>query len=205
MALLNDLTLGQIFTRLLAFLVIIGVHGFLLAGLARLLGDPTPQYTERLTPNPVSHLMVSALAMAVLFEMFWIKPMKIRVENLRFGRWGLVLIAVGALALTLALVPLINLIRPVVPVLLPRSAALVALSVLIQIQDLAIWFVALNWLPLPFFTGQLLAFAAWPKAEALSYRYRNIAIVLIGAAMVAGFAGPVIGYMHDGLEAVLLR
>ena len=204
MALLNDLTLAQIFTRILAFLVIIGLHGMFVAGLARLLGDPTPGYNERLTLNPVSHLVLWAMAMAVLFEMFWIKAIKIRTENLRLGRFGLVLIALGALALTLAVAPLLDLVRPYVPVYLPRSAALVTLSIILQIQDMAIWFVALNWLPVPVLTGQLMLFALWPKAEALSHRYRNFAITLIGVAIVAGFMHPVISPIHDALATLVL-
>lgn len=204
MALLNDLTLTLIFTRLLAFLVVVGVHGFALAGLLRLLGDPTPQFVGRLTPSPVPHTAMLALVMAIFFEMFWVKPIKFRPENLRWGRWSLVAAALGALAATLALVPILQAFRQLVIVNLPRTTAFTTLTAIEQVQDIAIWFVALNWLPLPLMTGALFAYAAWPPFQRIYARNQMLFTALLMVALVAGLLEPAIRPIHDWLAGWLL-
>lgn len=204
MSLLNELTLNLIFTRLLAFLIVVGVHGFTLAGLLRLLGDSTPQYTGRLTPNPVQHTHMLALVMAIFFEMFWIRPLKVRVENLRWGRWSLILAPIGALLITLCLVPGLLALHQFAVMALPRNQALAAITTLQQIEDMAIWFVALNWLPLPLLTGALFAYAAWPKLQHTYLRYQNLIMGLLMGAMVAGLLDPVVRPIHDVLTGWLL-
>lgn len=192
MALLNELTLTLIFNRILGFLLIVGVHGFALAALLRLMGDPTASYTGRLTPNPAPHTSMLAFAMAVLFKMFWINPVKIRPENLRWGRWSLAIAALGALIATLAIIPALSLLHPLVLAIAPRGLALTAITTLNQIADMAIWFVALNWLPVPLLTGALFAYAIWPPLQTLYGRYQGFFTGLLVVAMVAGFLDPVI-------------
>lgn len=203
MALLNDLTLTQIFSRLLAFLVVIGIHGFALAGLLRLLGEPTPAYNGRLTPSPFVHLAVPALVMAVLFQLFWIAPMKLKSETLRWGRWSLVAAAIGALAVTFATVPLLQLVRPFLAVTLSQRGASNVLYVIDTIQQMSLWFIALNWLPLPNLTGGLFALAAFPGLARAYQRYRNIVLALLVAAIVAGAAEPLLNPIHDALERLV--
>jgi hypothetical protein len=204
MALLNELTLTLIFNRILGFLVIVGVHGFALAALLRLMGDPTAKYTGRLTPNPAPHTSMLAFAMAVLFKMFWINPVKVRPENLRWGRWSLVLAAVGALIATLAIIPALSLLHPLVIAFAPRGLALTAITTLNQISDMAIWFVALNWLPVPLLTGSLIAYAAWPPLQNLYGRYQGLFTGLLVVAMIAGLLDPVIRPIHALIASWLI-
>ena len=204
MALLNDLTLGQIFTRLAAYLVIIAVHGFALAGLARLVGDRTPQYAGRLSLTPLPHLAIPAMLMAVLFQLFWIAPMRVKWENLRFGRWGLVLVALGALLVPLLLIPALRALAPLVLTALPRRNAVGVLVVFDEIVDMSLWFVALNWLPLPLLTGSLFAEAALPSVRQLFERYRNVALGILIAAIVAGIVEPLIAPMAEALGSLIV-
>ncbi|WP_108462986.1 hypothetical protein [Devosia naphthalenivorans] len=204
MALLNELTLTLIFTRILAFLIVVGVHGFALAGLLRLMGDLTPRYTGRLTLSPAPHTHMLALVMAILFEMFWINPIKTQPENLRWGCWSLVLAALGALLVTLALVPILLSLHQLVVVSLPRNLALTTITALQQIEDIAIWFVALNWLPLPLLTGAMFAFAVWPKLQRIYTRYQSLTMGLLLAALVTGLLDPAIRPLHDWLTGWLI-
>jgi len=196
MSLLNELTITLIFTRLLGFLVIVGVHGFALAGLLRLMGDPTAQYTGRLTPNPAPHTPILAVATAVLIEMFWINPIKVRPENLRWGRWSLVMAAFGALLATLAVVPVLLSLHQLVIAFAPRNLALPTINTLQQVSDLAIWFVALNWLPLPLMTGSLFAYAFWPQLQRSYTRNQGLFTGVLAVAMIAGLLDPFIRPVH---------
>lgn len=190
MALLNDLTMQALLSRLFAYVLIAALHGFVLAGAARLLGDPTPMYNGRLTLNPMPHLSVPGLAMTMLFKLGWVAPMRIDPEKLRFGRWGLVLCVLAASAATLALIPLLWPVRQLAVLVLPRTAGYLAVVVLNTIQDVALSFAVFNLLPLPPLTGALLLVALRPTLAKRFARSRGlfegimVALVVIGAATI---------------------
>lgn len=190
MSLLNDITLQALLSRLVAFIVITAIHGFVVAGTARLLGDPTPAYAGRLTLNPFVHLSMPALAMAVLFRLGWIVPMPIDATKLRFGRWGLLICLLAGLVAVLALVPILWPVRSLVATYLPRTTGLAVLGVLDTIQDLAIWFSAFNILPIPPLSGALILIAIWPPLARRFRRSRGlieaimVVLVVIGAATI---------------------
>lgn len=193
MALLNDLTLQALLSRLVAFLVITAVHGFALAAVARLLGDPTPTYNGRFTLNPFVHLSVPALAMAMLFKLGWIAPMRIDASKLRFGRWGLVICELVSLAAPLVLVPLVWPLRSLTVLALPRTAGLAVLGILDTIQDLAVWFSAFNIIPLPPLTGSLLLLAIWPQLARRFTRSLGLIQAIMVGLVVIGVASAAVG------------
>jgi hypothetical protein len=57
-----DLSLDQLLIRAGACVIIVTIHGAALAAIARALGDRGPQFDERLTLNPVSHLDILGAA-----------------------------------------------------------------------------------------------------------------------------------------------
>lgn len=174
MALLNDITLEALLTRLVAYVVVAAIHGFVLAGMARLIGDPSPAYNGRFTLNPAPHLSMPALAMTALFQIGWIAPVRIDPEKLRFGRWGLVLCVIVAVAAVLVLSPLLWPVRQLVVTTMPRTAGYAVLILLDTIQQVAVSFAVLNILPLPPLTGQLLLVAARPSIARRLYRSRGL-------------------------------
>lgn len=186
MSFLNELTLQQILGRLAAFVVITGLHGFILAGLARLFGDRGPQYDERLSLWPGPHLSMPGIFAAILFRLGWIRPMDIDPTQLRFGRWGLVLIVVASLALTLALVPLVMGLRPLVLTTLPMTTANATINIITIGADLVLWFVVLNLLPLPPLTGAHLLYAAFPSLPKRLKRQMTAASTVLFILCVLG-------------------
>lgn len=174
MALLNDLTLEALLTRIVAYVIIAAIHGFILAGMARLMGDPSPMYNGRFTLNPAPHLSMPALAMTALFQLGWIAPMRIDPEKLRLGRWGLVVCVLVAVGAVLALSPLLWPVRQLVVTTMPRTAGYAVLILLDTIQQVAVTFAILNILPLPPLTGQLLLVAARPSIAQRLYRSRGL-------------------------------
>jgi len=204
MSLLADLTVQKLLNRLVAFFVVVTVHGLALAALARLLGDSTPRHAGRLTANPVAHTATPALVMGLLFQLFWTPPMRIRTENLRWGRTGLVLVAFGAFAITLVSVPSLQWLRSSFVVQLPRTTGLALDLILAEVQQLSLWFVALNWLPLPLLTGAYFFYAAVPKAEGVYKRHSAAFGAFLMFSIVAGWIELGIGPVHTWLAARLI-
>lgn len=188
MALLNDLTISQLLSRLIAFLLVTAIHGFALAGLARLLGDQGPRYNGRFTVNPLPNLSMLALLMTVLFRLGWILPMRIDPGKLRFGRWGLVICLIGSLVAVLLVIPVTTPLRPLVVIWLPRTTALAVLTVFDTLRDVAIWFVAFNVIPVPPLTAGVLLSAALPPLSAMIWRRMKVLEVVMTVLVVVGVA-----------------
>jgi hypothetical protein len=184
--LLRELSMGEIVSRLAAAILYAGIQGFLLAGLARLFGDRRPAHDGRLTLNPFVHLSVWGVAMAALFGMGWIRSIWFDASTNRLGRWGIVLGVGLGLAATVALVPLLGLLRGPA-LLLPRTGGYAALYLLGQLQAVAIASTALNVLPIPGLVGGSLLQAIWPNAERRLRRLEPLGLALVIVAIVAGW------------------
>ncbi len=199
-----DLTLWQILTRLAAFLIITSLHGYVLAALIRLSGDPTPAYSGRLTIEPFRHLASWGLVCAVLFKLGWIVPMPVDVERLRSSRIKLARCVLGSLLAVLALVPLFSLLRPLAVTSLSLLTAQMVLAILDAAQDLAIWFVVLNIFPLPPLTGFLLLRAFAPTAADWLNRKPKIAEIAMVVLVVAGVVSVAIGPLNKALRLIVI-
>ena len=180
-----DITLPQIIMRVLAMLVLTGMHGFALAGFARLFGDKGPGYDGRLTPNPFNHVEVLGVVAGVLTLWGWIRPMRIDAAELKGGRLGLVATVVMSLASVVAICLLLRLLRePAVAMLNPALSNQVT-AWLQLLAETSIVFAIVNLLPLPPFTGMHLLAAAAPRlAEALAPRIPAIGIALVVLAII---------------------
>lgn len=186
MNLLRELSMGEIVSRVAAAILYAGIQGLLLAAIARLMGDRRPQYDGRLTGNPFAQVSVWGVAMAALFAMSWVRPMRFDPQQNRLGRWGLIAVALLALAGVVALVPLIDLLRPLA-LMLPRTGGYAVIYVLSQLQIIAIASAALNLLPIPGLIGGVLWQAIWPDAERRQMRLEPFGLALVIVAIVAGW------------------
>lgn len=186
MNLLRELSMGEIVSRLAAVLLYAGIQGFVLAALARVLGDRRPAHDGRLTPNPFIHLSVWGALIAALFAMSWIRTIWYDPAATRFGRGKIVLVVVVGLAAMVALVPLIDLLRPMA-LMLPRTGSYAVLYVLSQLQLVALASAMLNVLPIPGLVGGSVLQAIWPNAERRLRRLEPFGLALVIAAIVAGW------------------
>jgi len=180
-AVLNDLTLQQTILRFFAMVVIIGVHGFAVAGAAIALGDPGPRHDGRLRASPLSHLDLLGLAAGVFFSIGWIKPIAIDDKTLRIWRIALVVVA-PAVAL-IAVIVVLRLMRPFLLPLLSDTWSMLVFALIDTIGQLGIWFGLANLLPIPPFTGSHLAaalFPQWRETLRRSHIYAAILFVAIG-------------------------
>jgi len=177
--------MGEIVLRLAAVLLYVGLQGFLLAGLVRLMGDRRPQFDGRLSLNPFVHLSVWGAVMAALFAVSWPRAVWFDASQNRLGRWGVVLVTLGALVAMIVAVLLVNLVQSVA-LLLPRSGSYVVLYVLGQFKLIAVSATILNLLPVPGLIGGGLLQAIWPLAERRLQRLEPICLAIVVAIVVAG-------------------
>jgi Zn-dependent protease len=197
---LNDFSLQQLVLRLLAMVVIAGVHGVAVAGAACAMGDPGPRYDGRLTPNPLVHLDVLG-TLAGVFSAGWIRPIAIDPAGLRTGRIGLVLVVLAGAAATLAGVIALRFVRPYLLPLLPDTTSALAFAFIETFGELGLWFALVNVVPLPPLTGSHLLVAIAPRWRDPLRRSRPYAAVLIAVLAVAGIVTRVL----DPVYAVLAR
>lgn len=182
---LSELTLQSIAFRVLALLIIAGVHGGIVAAAAVFLGDKGPKYDGRLTAAPFGHLDILGGACLILFGLGWTKPVAVDAGHFRTGRAGLVLVVLAAFAALLATAALLLLLVLPALTVLPYTAGLTTAAFLRVAAQLCIWFALFNLLPVPPLTGgHLLA--------AIKVRVPHRVVWILAAGLVAGAATGII-------------
>jgi Zn-dependent protease len=200
---LNDFSLQQLVLRLLAMVVIAGVHGVAVAGAACAMGDPGPRHDGRLTPNPLFHRdMLGTLA--GVFSAGWIRPIAIDPALLRTGRIGLVLVVLAGAAATLAGVVALRVLRPYLLPLLPDTTSALAFAWIETIGEVGAWFAIANMLPLPPLTGAHLLVAIAPQWRDRLRRTQPYAAVLLAVLAVAGVFTRLLGPVYAALAGAVL-
>jgi Zn-dependent protease len=191
----SDLTLQQVVLRIVAVLLMVGVHGFAVAGAATAMGDPGPRYDERLTMNPLRHFDVIGGVLTVLFGFGWIRPIAVDPDKLRTGRAGLVAVIAAGFCATLLLAALLRLLRPSVLNLLPDTASATFFVFVETLGQLCVSFAVFNLLPLPLVTGQHWLVAIRPGSRAALRRIQPYGAVALALLIVTG----VVGHLFDSL------
>lgn len=183
---LFDLTLQQVLLRGAAFLLIIAVHGFALAGIARLLGDKGPQFDARLTAGPITHLDLLGLVGSIFFQLGWIRPIAIDPAEMRTGRRGLVIAVLLSLAAVLVVAMLLLPLRNVALATLPATFALNVSLFINTVLQMSAWFAVFNLLPVPPLTGAHLLVAIRPELRTILPRLYPYAVGVLAVLMVTG-------------------
>lgn len=192
-----DFSFQRLLYQACAAVLIIATHGLFLALAARLFGDKGPQHDGRLTLNPFSHLdPIGGLALA--FTQFgWAKPVAIDRDALAGRAAGPLLVALAALAGSLALGWVLWQLRPIAFAMFTGGAFGVTVVGLLETAARAsLSFVLLNLIPiLPLTAGHLLIGIA-PRAADLLNRFR----LIVGAVI----AGLILLALGSGLGATML-
>ena len=196
-----EITLQLAAFRLLALLILVGVQGAAIAGVAVLLGDRGPKYDGRLTAMPTGHVDGLGLVATILFGMGWGKPVDVDAGEMRVGRAGLVLVALGGILSLLAVAAVLNAL--VLPALtgLPHTAGLTIAAFLRSASGIALWFALFNLLPIPPLTGGMILGALGVKVPK---RAMWVLGALLLAALVTGVVERMLAPAHAALEAALL-
>jgi Zn-dependent protease len=149
----SDLTFQLLVVRFLAGLIIATVQGATIAAVAVLLGDQGPRHDGRLTLLPTSHADLLGLGTLLLTGFGWSKAVNIEPEQLRWGRWGLVVAALaGSVALLLLAYLILLLVIPLL-ILLPYTAGITAAAFVRSTAQLCVWLALFALLPIPPLAG----------------------------------------------------
>lgn len=182
--------MGGIVSRLAAVLIYAALQGAILACLSRILGDRRPQDDGRLTINPFVHVSVWGAAVAALFGVSWVRSLWYDPQANRLGQAGIVLVVGLGLALMLATIPAVDLLRRIA-LSLPPTGATATLLVLEQLQRLTASSLLLGILPLPGLVGGGLLQAIWPDRERQLRQAEPICLFIVISGIVAfGFPHP---------------
>jgi Zn-dependent protease len=202
---LTDLTLQQIVLRFFALLLIVGVHGAVVAATACALGDQGPRYDERLRLSPLAHIDLLGFAAGVLFAIGWIKPVAIDPAALRLGRLGLVVIVVTAAMAVLAFALALQLLRPLLLPFLSDTPSTLAFGLIETIGQLGIWFALANLFPAPPLTGSHLLTALIPDAGPFMRRYHIYFALALTALAATGLITRMLDPVYRMVAEIILR
>jgi len=198
----TDLSLLVLVQRVIAAVVLAGVHGFFLSGIAWLLGDRTPEYDGRLSLSPFKHLSVLGLVSAVATRAGWIVPIDIDPAQMRLGRWGLIICVLASLALVAAFGVLVLSLRLPMLGLLSTRASMYVIAGMTVLGEMAIFYALLNLIPIPPLTGAHLLKAinpAWGAALIRQTQWFAIAVVLAMVLTRGTWLDPIVATVRRGI------
>jgi Zn-dependent protease len=202
---LADFTLQQIVLRLCAFVLIVGMHGAVLAGTACALGDQGPRYDGRLKLSPLAHVDLLGLASGVLFSVGWIRPIAIDPAALRIGRVGLVIIVAVAAIAVLTFAVVLQLLRPLLLPFLPDTPSTLVFGLIETVGQLGIWFALINLFPVPPLTGSHLLTAFIPTAGDFMRRHHIYFALGLTALAATGIVTRVLEPVFRMIAEIILR
>jgi Zn-dependent protease len=202
---LADFTLQQIVLRFCAMVLIVGVHGAVVAATACALGDPGPRYDERLRLSPLAHIDLLGFASGVLFGVGWIKPVAIDPAALRIGRIGLVVIVATAAIAVLAFAVVLQLLRPLLLPFLSDTPSTLAFGLIETIGQLSMWFALVNLFPAPPLTGSHLLTALVPAAGKFIRRYHIYFALGLTALAATGLITRTLEPVYRMVAEIILR
>ncbi len=198
---LSEITLQSIAFRVLALLIIAGIHGGIVAGAAVLLGDKGPKYDGRLTIVPTRHIDFVGAVGLIIFGFGWAKPMAIDARQFRIGRFGIVVaILAGFVGLLVTAALLDALILPALTTL-PLTAGLTTAAFLRAASSLSIWFALLSLIPIPPLTGGMLLNAFGIR---VSRQAQWILATVLLVAVATGVVRQLLGPAHAVLAPLIL-
>lgn len=198
---LSEITLQSIAFRVLALLIIAGIHGGIVAGAAVLLGDKGPKYDGRLTIVPTRHIDFVGAVGLIIFGFGWAKPMAIDARQFRIGRFGIVVpILAGFVGLLVTAALLDALILPALTTL-PHTAGLTTAAFLRAASSLSIWFALLSLIPIPPLTGGMLLNAFGIR---VSRQAQWILATVLLVAVATGVVRQLLGPAHAVLAPLIL-
>ena len=200
-----DFTLQQIVLRFCAMVLIVGIHGAVVAATACALGDPGPRYDERLRLSPLAHLDLLGFASGVLFGVGWIKPVAIDPAALRIGRIGVVVIVATAAIAILTIAVVLQLLRPLLLPFLGDTPSTLTFGLIETIGQLGIWFALINLFPAPPLTGSHLLTAFIPAAGEFMRRYHIYFALGLTALAATGIITRTFEPVYRMVAEIILR
>jgi Zn-dependent protease len=172
-------------------------HGYV----ALRLGDPTAKYAGRLTLNPIKHVDLWGTILIPLFLILsgtgfvfgWAKPVPVNYYNLRYGKWGPVIVALAGPLTNFVLLVIFGLLARLSPV---GTALPFLFATLASVNAILMFF---NLLPIPPLDGSKVLYLFLDRRPELMRMLEQyglfilVGILLIGRGLLSAFVfGPAI-------------
>jgi hypothetical protein len=196
-----NLTLQAIGFRVLALLIVAGVHGGCIAAASVILGDRGPKYDGRLSILPTRHIDLVGAFSLIVFGQGWSRPVTVDAREFRTGRIGIVIVILAGFAGLLVTAGVLGaLIRPAVTTL-PHSAALATAAFLRTAVEVTIRVALFSLVPIPPLAGGML-----PQAFGIAFppRVRWLLIAVLLAAVATGAVRQLLGPAGAVLTTLIL-
>lgn len=147
------LTVDLVVMRVIAGVIVALVQGLAIAAAAVLLGDKGPRYDGRLTASPFGHVDLVGLLSLTLSGFGWSRPVAVDPAELRFGRWGLVLVVLAGTVALLAVAALLLLLAAPLLRGLDYTAAITAVAFVREAAKLCVAIALFTLIPIPPLAG----------------------------------------------------
>lgn len=179
----------QIGAMLLGLAIAVIFHEVAHGYVALQLGDPTAYYAGRLTLNPLKHidLMGTIIVPALLivsgvgFVFGWAKPVPVNYYNLRYGKWGPLLVALAGPATNFVILVVAGLLVRVAP----ADTALPGLLMWIALINAVLMF--FNLVPVPPLDGSKVLYVFLEgRPDIIQWLERYGFYILIGLLVLGG-------------------
>lgn len=196
-----------IFLVLIAiFLMTLSVHEASHALAGYWLGDPTAKRMNRLTLNPFAHIDPIGFIALITIGFGWGKPVPFNPYNLRFRRWGPVIVAAaGPCSNLLAGIFASVLYRQLLPVLSDGNLLVIVLQYAASLNFLLMIF---NLIPIPPLDGSkwlLAALAAGRRARAAQFLETQGPMLLILLVLLDSFTSIGVFAWMSQASSILFR
>lgn len=184
MVFLHNLTMAEILSRIVAAFVFSGLAGGVTAALLTLFREPAAQHAGRLSASPFRNVTLSGIFLAIAFRATWFLPLPLNAGSRRLAP---VLAVLGAMAVMLALVPLMDLLRSPLHAALPRGPGYMVLAGIDTFQAVTVNSVVLGLLPLPgLWLGSMVP-GLLPRLEKRWRKSTGIGLALAAILLILGW------------------
>lgn len=174
---------------MLALAIAIILHEVMHGYVALQLGDPTAKYAGRLTLNPLKHIDLWGTILIPLFLIIsgtgfvfgWAKPVPVNYFNLRYGKWGPVIVALAGPAMNLILLVVFGLAARFSPV----GTSLPFLFTTVSLVNAVL--MLFNLIPIPPLDGSKILYLFLDnRPDVIQFLERYGTIILIAILLLGG-------------------
>lgn len=204
----SNLDAGDIVIVIISLIISIGFHEAMHAFIAHRLGDDTASEQGRITLNPFKHvdllttiLLPSIMMVLHLPPILIAKPVPFDPDQVRFGDYGVVLVALAG--------PFTNLLLAVVAAVVLRTGGIAPAAdhAILLFMSLNIALFVFNMLPIPPLDGSRLLYAFAPEpVQRVMYQIEQfgfVAIIFV-ILLLSPVLGPILLNINHAIVSFLL-